>query len=626
MRPKIRWFLIMALALILLPSLLSVNGPAPAQAQSESSTLPNRVLARALDIEMGMVEPLRFEQRVDYGKVRTLLEATGELSRRAARQLAALGANAPTPAWAIEHDLPAPTRPRTQGCRQVIHGSRLDNVRVNQDCTFRFQGEEAIAVNPHNPRNLIVGYNDGRIGFNHGGYAWTFDAGKTWGDLVPPFFSFLLLDGHVADAFSDPTVTFDSNSNAYIGGVFFDINSAANALLVSKSNAGIGGAFYHRPSVSPTQLLSTLPGIVANENNPAAALDKELMVADANPASPKANNVYMTYTRFALTGTGVGIHSPILFSQSTNGGVTWSAGIEISGAAAALCTFGSAEANPNACDQDQGSQPIVGPDGTVHVAFFNGNTPLLGVNQHLIVSCPPGANCALPPSWSAPHKIADDDIGKQPSGPDPNTGCPAGRQCLPPNGYRMDDSTEGSISVDNAGNLYAVWADFRNGKANCKPNGPAAMAVPPCDNDVFYSFSINGGLTWSPTRNLTPASRLGPSAQWQPWSQVTTDGDALWVAFYDRHYGFCEVTGCNDITLARIRNPRSGAPRVTYRRLTPSSMPNMVPANNPFQAGFLGDYMWVTVDDDGNPHVVWASTAGREGTVETDVYYARIEH
>jgi hypothetical protein len=52
-------------------------------------------------------------------------------------------------------------------------------------------------------------------------------------------------------------------------------------------------------------------------------------------------------------------------------------------------------------------------------------------------------------------------------------------------------------------------------------------------------------------------------------------------------------------------------------------MPNLVPANNPLQAGFLGDYMWVATDASGRPHVAWADTRGRHGTVEEDIYYAK---
>ena len=214
-----------------------------------------------------------------------------------------------------------------------------------------------------------------------------------------------------------------------------------------------------------------------------------------------------------------------------------------------------------------------------------------------------------------------DDIGTQPVGPDASTGCSAGRQCLPPNGYRLDDFTQGSVSIDSSGTLYFAWADFRNGAANCNPNGSAATATPPCNNDVFYAYSTNGGATWSAPINVTPAARFGQTAQWMPWSAVTPNGQVLWVAFYDRSYGNCEVTGCNDITLAKIQNPATAAPTMTYQQLTTNSMPNLVPANNPVQAGFLGDYMWVAVDRDGRPHVVWADTRGLGGTVEEDVYF-----
>ena len=44
--------------------------------------------------------------------------------------------------------------------------------------------------------------------------------------------------------------------------------------------------------------------------------------------------------------------------------------------------------------------------------------------------------------------------------------------------------------------------------------------------------------------------------------------------------------------------------------------------SGPVQAGFLGDYMWVTVDSKGLPYVVWADTRGLNGTVEEDLYFS----
>jgi len=155
------------------------------------------------------------------------------------------------------------------------------------------------------------------------------------------------------------------------------------------------------------------------------------------------------------------------------------------------------------------------------------------------------------------------------------------------------------------------------------PLSNAATDTPPCDNDVFYAASTNGGATWSAPFLVTPPATFGASAQWQPWSSVSSNGSTLYVAFYDRHFGTCETDGCNDITLATIGNPASVTPSFSYTRLTTSSMPNLLPANNPVEAGFIGDYMWVATFGNGLPYVVWADTRGQGGTVEEDIYFAR---
>lgn len=572
--------------------------------QTETIVYPaNKVLARALDIELGRASPRPHEARVSSGLMYPVLASSGVMTQRAAASLA------PESALAFSHNS------FTEGCRNVFTAGDRKNTRVNQDCSLRRQAEEVLAINPNDPDNLIAGQNDSRIGFNHCGYDFSFDRGKTWGDMVPPFYQFILGDGHTADACSDPTATFDSVGNAYIAGILFDIASPASAFIAMKSNAGIDGAFFHSPAPGPSQLFSDTPvGVIASDNDPNIAHDKEFIVADAQAGSIKKNNVYGTWTRFnAQTGAGGGADSPIFFSQSTDGGATWSPGVEISGASP-TCTSGSAEANAHACDQDQGSDPIVGPDGTIYVTFGNGNTGV-ATNQILIVSCPASADCSKSKSWTAPVKVAD-LFDSQPVGPSA-VGCPGGRTCLPPNGYRLDDFVEISEAVDNKSRIYVTWADFRNGQPNCM--GPAKTATPPCDNDVFYSFSIDHGATWSPATKLTPAG----SAQWMPWSGITPDGETLWVAYYDRSYGICEQTGCNDITLADVKHPASNKPSIGHRRITTSSMPNLTTANNPVEAGFLGDYMWLAVDAQGKPNVIWADTRGLNGTIEEDIYFSR---
>jgi hypothetical protein len=616
MRSRVHLFLLPALGFLLA---LGIFVP-PAERTVYSRPLSNNVLARALDVELGRAPATKARQPLSSGVMYTLLEASGELARRAAA--------VSTPA-SQELASEALSQAATQGCQHAFlnaHGKPV-NIRVNQDCSRRRQAEEVIAINPTDPQNLIAGQNDNRIGFNHCGYGWSLDGGKTWGDQTPPFYGFLLADGHSADACSDPTVTFDASGNAYIAGVLFDVNSDASAVVVAKSNAAFKGTFFHSPDPSGGfQTFSATPlGVVANDNDANILNDKEFLVADANPGSPRQGNVYLTWTRFAMdTGAGVTANSPIYFSQSSDGGKTWSPGIAISGANAALCGIQSGSTNPNACDQDQGSVPVVGPDGTLYVAFNNSNTPLPGLDQQLLVSCPARKDCTQAANWTTPVKIAD-DVNAQPRGStttELTTGCPNGRPCLPPNGYRLNDF--GALAVDSSSTLYFVWSDFRNGGGSCPQNGSAATATPPCNNDVFYTFSTDRGATWSPAINVTAAPQFGPTAQWQAWADVAADGSTLFIAFYDRHYGECETTGCNDITLAKVSNPASATPSVAYTRVTTSSMPNLDVASNPTQAGFLGDYLWVDVNAKGRAYIVWADTRGVGGaTPEEDIYSAK---
>src|SRR5262245_8566539 len=291
---------------------LAVTGTAHTpQSASSNTPIGNKILAHKLAVELGK-EPARGkEMPVSSGVMYTLYDAAGVLRQRAAQNPSAMSA--------LSSGI---SRPKTEGCQNVFHGHGMTNTRVNQDCSFRRQAEETIQLNPLDERNIIAGQNDSRIGFNHCGYDWSFDGGKKWGDQVPPFWQFLLLDNHTADACSDPTVAWDSRGNAYSGGVFFDVLFDANAVLVMKSNAPNGGSFYHSPDPAGgfQEYRDTPVGVVANDDGTLFANDKELMTADSHPSSPKRDNVYMTWTRFNAQG-----HSPIYFGQSTDGGAHWSA-------------------------------------------------------------------------------------------------------------------------------------------------------------------------------------------------------------------------------------------------------------------------------------------------------------
>jgi len=572
---------------------------------SSQQTQPvrNQVIERNMAIAQGAT-PKPHQQRLSGGVIQAVLDACEEADVAGCERLREGRGRRPERATV---EGPG-ARLRTVGCSNVFSGE-FDNVRVNQDCSFRRQAEEQIAIDPTDSDHLIAGQNDSRLGFNHCGIDFSFDRGETWGDQTPPFWQFRLKDGHTSDAASDPGVAFDSQGNAYFTCIVFDVASAANAIVVAKSNAAFGGTFFHSPAPAGDQPLRTLPlGVVANDNNPAIFNDKEFMVADTDPLgqSPKRDRLYVTWTRFSDDV------SPIFFSESKDGGATWSSGIEISGASP-LCVPAVQ------CNDDQGSWPVVGPDGTLYVFFNNADTPTI-VNQQMMVKCLGTTDCTIKTNWSAPVKVAD-DFDTQPFflGPgssDPVTGCPNGRQCLPPNGYRMNDFGAGAIDLQT-GRLYFSWSDFRNG-GPCAVSG--GLPVEPCanhNNNVFIVSSDDGGATWSSPPTLVSNDDTTRAAKWQSWMTVGPDG-TVWVAYYTRQFR-CEAAGCNDIQVAMSTD---GGATFEHARITTDSMPNLTPANNAVQAGFLGDYMSIAADGQGAV-LVWADTRPLLAPVpEEDIYFA----
>ena len=578
-----------------------------------SQPVHNMVIDRNLAIEAGQVTPDLHEQMLSGG----LLDGIRE-----ARAAQGGGQRAPQRAASA----PSGLRIRTLGCPKVFTG-RFDNIKVNQDCSFRRKAEEFIVVDPNDPDHIVVGQNDSRIGFNHCGIDFSFDRGRHWGDQIPPFWQALLQDRHVSDFASDPALAFDAQGNVYFSCIIVDSVAAANAVVVTKSNAQFGGAFFHTPAAIPGQEFLDNPlGFVANDNDPTIAHDKEFIFSDIQPASPKRGRVYVTWTRFRTTLQGATIESPINFSQSVDGGADWLTRVEISGRSN-VCV-GANLLDPNLpadkCSRNQGSWLVTGRDGTVYVFFNNSNTPGL-VKQYLMVKCLGTADCNQSANWSTPVKVADDfDLQPFFAATDPVTGCPGGRRCLPPNGYRITDETYGSAAFDftfgQHGRLYFAWADFRNG-------GPCAVGaggrpVEPCanhNNDVFVVHSDDGGATWSGAKLVNNDDKRD-TAQFEPWLAVGPDG-IVYIAYYSRQFGSCETTGCNDIVLAVSVNRGK---TFKHFRITTSSMPNLVPSNNPSQAGFIGDYMNVAANTEG-VYIVWADTRPHIGNIPTEnVFYTFI--
>ncbi len=117
-----------------------------------------------------------------------------------------------------------------------------------------------------------------------------------------------------------------------------------------------------------------------------------LIAADLNRGSPGYGNLYVVWCdSFGSEKTNGKVHSTMVFTQSTDGGLTWSplARIDKSGNTAAFVP-----------------SLAVASDGTVGVTYydFRNNTPVPGLpTDQWFVHCHPSTDCTDPASWSESH-------------------------------------------------------------------------------------------------------------------------------------------------------------------------------------------------------------------------------
>jgi hypothetical protein len=508
-----------------------------------------------------------------------------------------------------DEELIGATPNSANGCG--ARNSAAVNTRVNQDCTFRRQAEEENSFNPTAPLNLISGQNDSRVGFNQCGIDWSTDGGRTWGDLLPPFRQHVNspeLDGvhtilgrpgtfHTYDAASDPTTAFDAAGNGYFSCVMFDVFSNASGIFVTQSPAAAKGSFFFNVPATGSRF------IVAEDNSGPGFTttvfhDKEFIAADTFASSPNKNNVYITWTVFFFDNrcSGGYCQSPIFGSMSTDGAKTWSAPEEISGSSATLCFFGNffdPRLDEHKCNFNQGSDPVVLPNGKLVVPFNNGNTPAGNPNgQQLAVTCSPSGkstdgtahlNCG------SPTKVGDDIVVHEPL-------CDFGRgpeECIPGAFIRTNDFPRSAVNT-STGAVYVTWQDYRNGEF-----------------DVQLAKSTNGGATW--TSAGTVNSDTGKD-HYFPAVDVDEASGKVGVSYYRTGRvpnenttptgGFAPAAG-NGVADRDSDYALSGGTTAPFPFVVLS--PSFRPPDGA-QAGFNGDYSGLTITPNGIAHPLWSDT------------------
>lgn len=321
-----------------------------------------------------------------------------------------------------------------------------------------FFNEPSVAINPINPNQVAAAFQ------SPAAVSYSQDAGAHWQASRGVAPSNYAVSG-------DVSITYDILGHLILCYIAFDKLGTPEYWARGATRNGV----FARRSLDGGKTWG--PNAAAIDEQPTRPLmpfeDKPYIMADNNPSSPYAGSLYVGWTEFTLT------KSVILFSRSTDGGITWSPPHEISTAS------GYPRDDNGALE---GFAATVGPDGTVYAVWSNANSVVLATSAD-------GGR-----TFTASRKILD----------------------VAPPYFEIEElkRTNGfpQISADQrTGRIFITWSDYRNG-----------------DVDVFCSTSPDRGATWSrPVRVNDDALHNGADQFFQWLAVDPADGSAN-VVFYDR--------------------------------------------------------------------------------------------
>ena len=356
------------------------------------------------------------------------------------------------------------------------------NVDVSNECGP--QSETYITLNTANPRNLAAGSNEiFRLPMR--GY-FSKDGGKSWGGVDLPLPPPIGTNG--VDFGSDPTLAFDSSGNLYYGYivVFFGNGNGINGTEMAVARSTDGGKTY--PSVN----FFSFSGGSDHFN------DKPMITADANPASPFRDNVYIAWDA-ASGGSAAG---GIRVARSSDHGATF--------------TVNRAD-DPKGPGRAIGTIPFVGTNGELYVAWNDYGANTIAFNR----SFDGGV------TWDKQSVVASKVLPF-----DIRIPAESFRGALV---YPTCDVDRSSGS--HRGRLVCSWMDLTG-------NGTT---------DIFASFSDDKGATWSLPSPVTDQLPFAVD-RFYNWISIDPTNGVVNISFYDTRNDTTGARYMTDTYLTRSGN------------------------------------------------------------------------
>jgi hypothetical protein len=488
------------------------------------------------------------------------------------------------------------------------------DVLVTRDFSqIPIQTEPHLAVNPRDPRHLVLGVID--YNFPSTSAYVSFDGGENWEG--PNQVPYLLTDRASG---GDPVLAFGRDDDVYftsisIGVEEFSVGPVVVFSLVSSiAVAGSGDGGFTWP-----QTVSTARSAVSTEDLApdqfgrlrgtidVGFLDKPWLAVGPHPDDPERDVLYVTYTDFEVNYEVFWIgeipatlpremRTTIRMVVSEDGGLTWTEPVAVSptvrrgygerdGGDPAPGVFGTLRVV-------QGSQPVVGPDGSVYVAWLDStdDDSMEGVGEiWLARSTDAGRTFSTPVIASTFNEI----------------------DFRPRNAYfRYWASAFPQLAVGPGSELYIVYTARPSDRLHD-------------DGDIFVVASRDRGETWTRPRRLNdddgaalqffPAIDVGPDGVVHVmWGDMRDDpAQTRYHIYYTRSDDRGDTWGFEHEQLGF----RVGDTRVTDFPSNP---------NRGFPNGlFIGDYFSIKATED-EVYMVWADTRlGEFGGVNQKIGFTR---
>ena len=331
--------------------------------------------------------------------------------------------------------------------------AQYENIRIDIDASN--PEEPTICINPKNTQQLVAGSNlDYYYYSNNGGYSW--DEG---------------ILTSIYDVSGDPCIICDTAGSFY----FFHLSNPSSGSWLDRI------VCQKTANMANTWTDGNYMGLNGTKDQ-----DKEWATVDrAN------NNIYVSWTQFDAYGSSNSNDSSlILFSRSTNSGLTWSSPIRLSQ------TAGDCIDDDNTVE---GAVPAVGTNGEIYVAWAGKKT-----NGEIAIM--------FDKSYDNGETWLDNDILV--------TDFPEGWAYDIPGISRCNGlpvTVCDTSNSPNRGTIYINWSDQQNGTD---------------DTDIWLIKSTDEGDTWSdPIRVNDDAPGSQQFFTWLTIDQVT---GYLYCVFYDR--------------------------------------------------------------------------------------------